>query len=456
MIEPAGSLGLPAGVFGGTGADTGADADADAGSRSAAGLRLGIADSPVSDIALRPPLSLAYGSIAPSGPHASMTKRRYHLQWPFWLYCGLTLLVGFAATNTGHNLLFWVFGAMASALLISGLVSGLMMIRLSVRRVIPGQGVVGEPLVVRYAVTNGTRFFPVFNIFCEEIADAEWTGLLRGERAWIMHIGPRERNHGDALYATRRRGVAGFQAVRIWTTFPFGIVKKSITFAQPQHTLIHPRVFPLRERVLDAVTPAGALGTHVSSHAGAGDEYYGLREFRAGDSLRHVSWKRTASRDELVCIERAQPSPPRLRVVLDLTGLGERGDATLESRRQREESAICLAASFIHAADRRGLEIGLDVLGVDEPPIPVQRTHWHRNRLMAALARIDLACERERDERPQPVARGHASVVVIHPDRPVLGIGTAAAWHFSAEQMDHLIDPDAEPVAPPVVEERAA
>jgi len=378
-----------------------------------------------------------------------MMKRRYHLQWPFWIYCGLTLLVGFAAMNTGHNLLFWVFGAMASALLISGIVSGLMMVRLRVRRVIPGQGVVGEPLVVRYAVTNGNPLFPVFNIFCEEIDDPEWTTLLDAERAWIMHIGPRERIHGDTLYATRRRGIAGFRAVRIWTTFPFGIIKKSITFVQPQHTLIHPRVLPLRERLLDAVAPAGALGMHVSSHAGAGDEYFGLREFRVGDSLRHVSWKRTAGRDELVCIERAHPSPPRLRVVLDLTSAGERGDITPETRVEREETAISLAASFIHAVDRRGLEIGLDVLGIGEAPIPVQRTHWHRNRLMAVLARIDLASARDAEERLLPIARGHASVVVIHPDRPVLGIGPASAWHFSVGQMEQFIEPDGANAAPP-------
>jgi uncharacterized protein (DUF58 family) len=371
-------------------------------------------------------------------------KRRSHLGWPFWLYCVLALVVGFAAMNTGHNLLFWVFGAMASALFASGIVSGLMMMRLSVRRYIPMQGVVGEPLIVRYAVRNANRFCPVFNIFCEEAhaAPASPRAMRPSDRAWIMHIGPSEEVHGDALFETQRRGEIRFEAVRIWSTFPFGIVRKSVTIEQPQHTLIHPRVYRLRERVLDAIAPAGALGMNVSAHAGAGDDYFGLRDFRPGDSLRHISWKRTANRDALVCIERARPAPPRLRVILDLTGLGERGgDVSVEERREREEHAISLAASFVHAADRRGLEIGLEIIGFGDLPIPVRRTHWHRGKLMAALARIDLEQRRHPDDRPRAVARDDAAAVVVHPDRPVPAIGPESAWHFSAGQLEHLVEP---------------
>ena len=53
----------------------------------------------------------------------------------------------------------------------------------------------------------------------------------------------------------------------------------------------------------------------VSPRPGAGDDYYGLREFRRGDSLRQVAWKRTAFLDQLVCIERTGPAPEsRIRV----------------------------------------------------------------------------------------------------------------------------------------------
>jgi len=180
-------------------------------------------------------------------------KRRYHLQFPFWVYCGLTLLVAAAAMNSGYNLLYWVFGIMAAALLVSGIVSGMMMMGLRVRRTTPGFGIVGHALTIRYSVTNRNRFFPVFNVCFEErpVADgAGWQRLLRAAPAWVMHIGPREAVHGEAVLWPRQRGVARFVNLRMWTTFPFGIIRKSVTVAQEQHLPIYPRLYALRRRVL--------------------------------------------------------------------------------------------------------------------------------------------------------------------------------------------------------------
>ena len=49
------------------------------------------------------------------------------LHLPGFLYVGLTLVVGLAAVNRQNNLLFWILGVMLAALLISGLISGVMM-----------------------------------------------------------------------------------------------------------------------------------------------------------------------------------------------------------------------------------------------------------------------------------------------------------------------------------------
>ena len=82
-------------------------------------------------------------------------RRRYHLRLPFYAYCALTLLIALAAMNTGANLLFWVFAVSASSLLVSGAVSGVMMVNLRVRHVVPAHGGVGEPLIVHYAASLG-------------------------------------------------------------------------------------------------------------------------------------------------------------------------------------------------------------------------------------------------------------------------------------------------------------
>ncbi len=375
---------------------------------------------------------------------ASVT-RRYHLHAPGFVYAALTLLVGLAAVNRQNNLLFWTLGVMLSALIISGLVSGLMMQRLRIRRLVAAHGLVGEPLAVRYWVTNRSWFLPAFGLHIEELPDAggaDWQRFMKPARAWVMHLGPRETVHGEAVFWPTHRGEVRFDRLRVWTTFPFGIIKKSITISQPQHTLIYPLLYELRRDVLRSVEPQGLAGSRVSRHPGSGDDYYGMRDFRPGDTLRHIAWKRSACLDELVCLERTSPTPLRLRVIVNLTTPTRElhVDTRRESYspRQLEERAIRLAASILHAADLAGFEIGLSLPGTNQPALLTRRGHWHRARVMSAMAAIDLDAPRE-DSGPLPTSHGErAAQIVVHPDRVEPSIGREDALHLSARQMDRL------------------
>jgi uncharacterized protein (DUF58 family) len=370
--------------------------------------------------------------------------RRYHLHLPGLLYAGLTLLVGFAAVNRQNNLLFWILGVMLSALLISGIVSGTMLQGLRVRRLVSGQGAVGEPLTVRYALTNSNRLVPAFGIHVEErpeTGSGGWPRLMGPAAAWIMHLGPRETVHGEAVFWPHSRGEARFDRLRIWTTFPFGIIKKSITISQPQHTLIYPLLYRLRPHLLSALEPKGESGFKVSSQTGAGDDYYGMREFRPGDSMRHIAWKRTACLDQLVCLERTRPTPPRLRVIVNLTTptdripRGREGDP---SPRTMEERAISLAASIADAADRQGFEVGLSLPGTGAPDLLIRRGHWHRSKIMSALAAIDLDAPRSTRRGALQAHGERAAHIVIHPVRVEPSIGRDDALHLTARQLPAL------------------
>ena len=221
------------------------------------------------------------------------------------------------------------------------------------------------------------------------------------------------------------------------------------------HLLRLPRGLAQLRLGLAAVAPQGLSGTKISPHTGAGDEYYGMREFRPGDQLRQIAWKRTACLDQLVCLERTRPTPPRLRVVVNLTTptdrlpLGADDDGT--SARRLEERAISLAASIVHAADRGGFEVGLSLPGTSEPALLIRRGHWHRSKIMAALAGIDLDAPRA-PVGPSPATHGErAGQIVIHPHRAEPAIGRDDALHLTAGQLGSLAvrtlgwDPDQTP-----------
>lgn len=358
-------------------------------------------------------------------------KRRYHLHLPGLVYCGLILLIGIAAMNQQNNLLFWVFAVCFSGLVISGIVSGVMMLGVLVQRIDPDHGQVGQPLLVRYAVTNRNRFLPIFNIHIEErhvdhpggwqrMIDESGSYMAGVSRAWVMHVGPRETVHGEAMFWPSRRGELHFRHIRIWTTFPFGLVKKSVTIDRPQYTLIYPQMYELRRDVLSLIDSPAPLGMRVTQRAGAGDDYYGLREYRENDSVRNIAWKRSATMDQLVCVDRSRPSPPKARILLDLRRSTKRLRASTkegDSARDLEEKAIILAASAIHLADIHGFEIGLTVLGLSLPSFPVRRNHWQFRKMISQLASINLDERRSGTVDEQAIDRERAGIVVIQPDR---------------------------------------
>jgi uncharacterized protein (DUF58 family) len=133
-----------------------------------------------------------------------------------------------------------------------------------------------------------------------------------------------------------------------------------------------------------------------------------------------------------------------VRVVLNLTESSppRESAADAEVRRGREEDAISLAASIVHAADLAGLEIGLSVLGLDVAPIPVRRSHWHRNRVMAALAGLDLDAPRRVVTRARRGDLDAAGLVVVHPFAVDPDVVPEEAWHVSARRMDQLVERD--------------
>jgi len=373
--------------------------------------------------------------------------RRFEPHVPGLVYAALLTLVAMTAMNNQNNLLFWVFGAMLAALLISAVISTHMMRALHIRRVDPQHGRVDEPMVVRYAITNQSRILPAFNIKISERSgpargggDLGWRRSMAPAEAWVMHVAPRETLHGEIIFQPRRRGRVAFHAVQASTTFPFGLIRKSRAVAQSQHTLIYPQLLTLRRGILASASLVGHMGSKVSAHAGVGDDYFGTREYRSGDSLRHIAWKKSARVDDLISIDRARPSPTKLRIVLDLTTPTHKLQTDcVDDARELEERAISLAASLLHAAHGEDYEIGLSVLGVAITPIALRRNVWHLNKIMAALASIDLDGAREPIASAPVRQAERAGVIVVTSDRITPLAGHEQAIYFSARHLTSLL-----------------
>jgi len=340
-----------------------------------------------------------------------MFNRRYHLHWPGLVYIGVTTLLGVGAINSQNNLLFIVFGLAVGALVFSGLMSGAMLMGPRVSRSVGPPVSVGEPLRLRYTVTNRNAAIPAFGLTIEEApaqTGRSWADLLPRPRAFIAHVGRREATVADAVVVPERRGRALLAGVVISSSFPFGVFRKSVRRAQEAEIVVLPRIRPLRQGAVENLLGRSPTGETSSGRQGRGEEFWGLRDYVPGDSPRLVAWKSSARTDTLVVRQHGDHVARVLTVCLLLE---ESPDAE-----ERNEEAISLAASVVAGAFERGMNVGLLVPqhGVAIAPAG---SPGRRMLMLSALAEIDLS----RTGRPAGEAQrrltgiGHAACLVVKP-----------------------------------------
>ncbi len=358
-------------------------------------------------------------------------RRSYHVHPPGVVYAAVATLLGVGAINSQNNLLFILFGVALGALVVSGIISGMMMMGLRLERVLPATAQVGRPTRISYRLHNRNRISAAFALSIRELSGSFEGGPAR---AFAVHVPPRGSSTTQATLRCARRGELELGRVRVSTTFPFGIVMKSVGFDLPATLLVHPRIVPLRRDVLRALLARGAAERQLVRRRGAGLEFYALREYRPGDATRQIAWKASARTGALRSREMTAPGNRSLllRITLDRieTPSGEPSSAL--------ERGLSLAASLVALAVQENVDVGLHLpqLAVLVKPAGGQR---QLVRLLDALATIDASDARLlRACLPPPPAapRGTAS------PPPLAGAGPAAAGagaaRFSANDLARL------------------
>ncbi|CAN5710218.1 hypothetical protein BH11PLA1_BH11PLA1_09480 [soil metagenome] len=425
-------------------------------------------------------------------------KRRYHVHGPLITYIGVSLLVAVGAFHSQNNLLFWLFGFSLGLMLVSGFVSGTMLMGVRVERTSTPDARAGERITIGYRVGNRSRVLPLMALTINEVylgdenrrKERPWwnTPIWRfflpkrarkgGARAGAGTSAPADGGGGPALFPgasertaaleyepagfiafVPRRGEAEFQSaalclapgrlrlagIQVSTAFPFGIILKSLYFPIPAAAVVVPAGADL---ALDLATRG--RGTPVPMHEswqqpGAGDEFFGLREYTSGDSPRLIAWKRSAVQDRLLVRQSGGAAPGRLFVSIHIAPDGSAPEF---------DAAIAAGAQALRLGAAEGMATGLLV-----PQAGIERqaraTLSHLTGLVETLAL--LAVEPTQLARPIPAAYGPARlqdgdrVVVIHVGTPDGRLGTRGAVHLRAG-----VTQDGALFARPIASSRAA
>ncbi len=374
-----------------------------------------------------------------------VVARRYQPGWAGVLYLATTLFLAIGAINSQNNLLFVAFGLAMGGMLVSGIVSGAGLMGVRGTRLGAHGFRVGEAGVIRYRIWNTNRLVPAYGLLIEELErigrdeHGERMHALGASPAFCAQVRARRSIVCEAGVVPARRGVVLLVGMRVSSSFPFGLVRKSVWFRQHQRIVVRPARIGLSEGVLACVRSAADVGTQVSTRVGMGDDFFGVREYVPGDAPRTIAWRASARVGDLLVRQTSAPVPSRLWVILDLHSEGRTPAST--------ELAIAGACAVVRAAVEAQLAVGLCVPGhgVLEPPRQGARHADHCERRLAEL---------ETDRRTpagcgvQIPARSllRESFIVVHAGRVDPSLGPGMALRVSALEPASLVrDPTALP-----------
>jgi uncharacterized protein (DUF58 family) len=300
----------------------------------------------------------------------------------------IIIVVGFAAWNTGNNLLFLVFSLLCSTLFVGWVHAGTSLRDLTVSARFPDHIFAAEPAPVIVTLRNTKRLLPSFSILVEARGPVNEVDPKKRRRyvkrllayfSYVPHSAAAEQRV-EQLFPTR--GHVLIDGFELSTRFPFGFFRRRRRLRARNVDII---VYPKPEVISDELhlLPMYA-GRMPSMRRGAGHDLFSMRDYQPQDDLRHIDWKATARSRRLTVREFTSEDERRITIVLD-TRLSH-GELP-----ERFERGVVQAASLIkHFIDERA-EVRL-MLGDDVGPFGSGTDQLYR-----CLRRLALVTPSDKD-----------------------------------------------------------
>jgi len=255
-----------------------------------------------------------------------------------------TVVIGFAAINTGNNALYIGLSLMLGCLLLSGVASKDGLKQLVVEFDGVDEAWAMRPAHGRLRIRNRSRIWNVRDVIItsDELAAPLSLPLIKRREEIIVH----------AMFSFRRRGLTQLTRVDLYTRFPFGFFLKKRRPRLTGDVVVFPRLlgddYP-RDRFREN---RGDLQS--SNRIGGGTDIHSFRDYVRGDSLRRVHWKKSASLGRWIIKQTEVETGQSVHIVVDPY---RPSDVSEESF----EEMISEAATFLDDALRSGLDVAFSI-----------------------------------------------------------------------------------------------
>ena len=262
----------------------------------------------------------------------------------------ITLGIGFAAVNTGVNLLYLLMAMLLSIVVASGILSELTLKKLRWEVDLPSETIVASETFGSIKIQNQKQYLSSFSLEGDLLV-ADDSGIIQ-KKGRLLKLKAGEEGHMMVRLVFPKRGKQQIRGISISTHFPFSFFSKSRHYEFSRSVLVMPKGEEPVETILSQLSIKQDDHFYTHDNKGQGLEFYSIRQMHPGDDWRNVHWKKTASRQEFVIKEFEEQTGRRATVYLT----GSHRDHIIQEQR---EQGIEIAASIVRFFVYRKFHVGL-------------------------------------------------------------------------------------------------
>ncbi|MBP7686815.1 MAG: DUF58 domain-containing protein [Thermoflexales bacterium] len=253
-------------------------------------------------------------------------------------------------------------------------------------RTFPKRAFLSEKVPLKLELIN-TRWLPVIWAQISESLPVEL--IVPNSFQRVVSLGPKGRATYTFTLNADKRGYYPIGPLHLRSGDVIGLAEDIQNEGRADNLIVYPRIIPLAHVPLPSRSPLGTL-RHTQPMFEDPSRVRGKRDYVAGDSLRRVDWKATASTGRLQ-VKQFEPSIAlETAIVLNLNA----DEYDYRTRYDATELAVVVAASVANWIVGQRQSVGLWVNGEDplstQPPAAISphKGRAHLTRLLDVLARV--------------------------------------------------------------------
>jgi len=186
--------------------------------------------------------------------------------------------------------------------------------RLKIKRILPERVCVGQPFQIEYHLENCRRL-PALSLELDAGLGVHWFRCLKAPALKMLNAGESHIISGSFL--AKQRGKYFLGQLSAMSGFPFSICRHSSIRKSSEYLIVHPPCHSLQELRLPAGVKLQKSGLERVMKVSEAMEFQGCRDYREGDNPRHIHWRSSARRGDLVVREFQDEYLSRTALIVD-------------------------------------------------------------------------------------------------------------------------------------------